>query len=223
MKTPKDLLNVSDAARSLGRTRATLYAWKRAGCPHHGGRFNLAEVNAWAVSRKRGPEVRHLAKRQRDQVGPGVGAEIQHTRDELARLAAAVESPAGVAGAIERLRAMEKTTFGLYVNAHRENNPESEQTRARLHADVVQHLLKAEALVDLRSELDAKIWGETTEALVAWAAPVRSVIDAMPRSLAPRVNPTNTPHAEQALRDWVLHEFYPLLNAKPKHQEGGKK
>jgi hypothetical protein len=221
-KHKNELLSISAMARRLKRSRGTLHNWIAAGCPTHDGgrRLDVAEVEAWAIHRKRGPELRHLAKAERDtrtDAKPANSDPVAQTRAELASIAAAIEHPEGIAGAIQRLRAMEKSAFGLYADAHRGQNAEAELTRARLHSDITGHLLKAEGLRDATAELSEKLRAEYEQALVAWAEPVKGVLSTMPRELASRINPSDPAHAEIVLRDWLNGTFYPVLNKTPQH------
>ena len=224
-KRDHELLSISATARRLKRARGTLHNWIAAGCPTHDGgrRLDLAEVQAWALHRRRGPELRHLAKAEREartDAKPATADPVAQTRAELASIAAALEHPEGITGAIQRLQAMEKSAFKLFADAHQTGNPEAELTRAKLHSDICGHLLKAESLRDTTAELDAKLWGKCRQALSDWAEPVKSVLETMPRSLASRCNPTDAPHAQRALKDWLDGTLYPLLNAQPRKETG---
>ena len=219
MTTPtKQLLTITATARALGRERKTIHNWLRAGCPHHNRRLDLAEVKAWAIHRKHGPALRHMVKAERDAragtkpPAPDPGAQ---TRAELAAITAAMEHPEGITGAIARLRAMEKSAFGLFADAHRANDAEAELTRSKLHSDITGHLLKAESLRDQTAELDRACWADVQKSLVAWAEPIRGLLSQAPRYLSARVNPLDPATGEAALRDWINGELFPALNRQP--------
>ena len=220
MESPElnQFVTVAEAAALLHRTPATIRLWcKRGKVKRKKSKLDLDALRLYAATRKPGPEVIHLAKVERDaQKSEPVAADrVEETREELSKLIAAIESPAGVDGAIDRLRAMERTTFGLYVAAHQKRSPESEQIRARLHADVVQHLLKAEGIVDVRKQVEAEERTKMMEALTAWWEPVKALLDQMPRSMASRCNVADPSVAEASLRDWLLSQLYPMANRKP--------
>ena len=204
----------------LHRTPATIRLWcKRGKVKRKKSKLDLDALRLYAATRKPGPEVIHLAKVERDaHVAPKIAPEPQpeqEARKELSKLIAALDSPAGVDGAIDRLRAMERTTFGLYVAAHQMRSPESEQIRARLHADVVAHLLKAEGIVDVRKQIEGEERTKMLDALTAWWEPVKALLDQMPRSMASRCNVADPSAAEESLRDWLLSQLYPMANRKP--------
>jgi len=215
--TDRKLLTVTATARHFGRSRGTVHNWIAAGCPTHNGRLDPAEVEAWAVHRKRGPVLRHLAKAERDAKATGTTPTpdpVAQVRVELAAIMAALEHPEGIEGAIARLRTMERAAFKLYADVH--GDTEAGLTRAKLHADITGHLLKAEGVRDARNELAATIRAEYEQALIRWAEPVKAVLNEMPRALSFRANPSDPGTAETALRDWMLGTFYPVLNAKPR-------
>jgi len=221
--TDRKLLTVTATARHFGRSRGTVHNWIAAGCPTHNGRLDLAEVEAWTVHRKRGPVLRHLAKVERDAKATGTTPTpdpVAQVRVELAAIMAALEHPEGIEGAIARLRTMERAAFKLYADVH--GDTEAGLTRAKLHADITGHLLKAEGVRDERATIRAEEQAQLLAAMTAWAEPVKSVLHAMPRALSFRCNPTDPGAAETALRDWMLGTFYPVLNAKPRELEPSK-
>jgi hypothetical protein len=79
----------------------------------------------------------------------------------------------------------------------------------------VQHLLRAEALRDVRAEIRREEQTLMMSALTEFFEPVRAHLLQMPRQLAPRVNPGDPPHGETVLRDWLMNELFPLMNRKP--------
>ena len=221
-KHDHELLSISATARRLKRSRGTIHNWLRAGCPQHNGRLDLAEVEAWAIYRKRGPALRHMVKAERDAragTKPTTPDPVAQTRAELAAITAAMEHPEGITGAIARLRAMEKSAFGLFADAHRANDAEAELTRSKLHSDITGHLLKAESLRDQTAELDAACWADVQKSLVSWAEPIRALLLTAPRYLAARVNPPDPSNAEAALRDFINGELFPALNRTPTQPE----
>jgi hypothetical protein len=212
--THRQFVSVTEAAQILHRTRNTIMRWAKQGrVKRKGKKYDLEALRLFAANRKEGPEVRHLAKLEREAESVK-SDDVKEQRQELDKLLAAIESPAGLDGAIDRLRAMERTTYQLYVDAHENKSSESEQLRARLHADVVQHLIKAEGIVDVRKAVVAEEQSKVLTDLTAWAEPVRALIDQMPRSLAMRCNVTDPGTAEAALREWVLKELYPMMARK---------
>jgi len=213
--TDRKLLTVTATARHFGRSRGTVHNWIAAGCPTHNGRLDPAEVEAWAVHRKRGPVLRHLAKAERDRTAtkPATADPVAVVRAELDSITAALEHPEGVEGAIARLRAMERAAFKLYADIH--GDTEAGLTRAKLHSDITGHLLKAEAVRDVRAEIRREEQTLMMDAMTEWWGPVRAGLEQMPRHLAPRVNPSDAPHAETALREWMLDFWANTLHRAP--------
>lgn len=218
MATTRKLLDTTRAAQALGISRGTLNRCKRLGCPHHFGKFDVEEVKAWRLTRSAGPSIKNANKELREQEPtPGTAKALtQDVRDELAELSKALEHGEGIDGALQRLRCMEREAYRAYLVAHEQNNVIHQQIRLKLHSDITQHLLKAESLIDVRTQLSAEVWSEVEQELVRWSEPVRALIDQMPRSMASRCNVSDPAQAESALRDWVNGQLYPMLNRKPK-------
>ena len=213
-KHDHELLSISATARRLKRSRRTIHNWIANGLKTHAGKIRLAEAEAFASCRRRGPESPHLRKLARESTATTDPA-VASVRAELDGILASLESGEGAAATLARVRHVERVTFGLLASAQRAGDPAAEQLRARLHIDAASAMLKVENLIDQRRELEGVIRSEYENALVAWSEPLKSHLASMPRSLAPRCNPLAAGDAETVLREWVNTIFYPLLNAKP--------
>lgn len=224
-----EIVTSAELTRRERITRGTLSTWVKKGCPVHrtmkdgaghvtSRLFDVDKVRRWRLSRpNQGPSVRHNAGEVEPAAVPDNGgpASVDQQRVELENLAQALKAGDGVEGAILRLRVMERAAYQVYCNAVASRNAIDQQVRCKLHSDIVKYLLAAEALVDKRKELEAVIWSEVEQSLVAWSAPVKAMLDQMPRALASRCNVSDPSVAELALRDWVHTQLYPMMNRKP--------
>jgi len=215
MSNKQKLVSQSRAAKALHRKRQTIADWIKRGAPvHAGGKVCVEELKAWELTQRPGPILPHLAKVERetspDTTPATVQAELDAALTELA-------NADGLDAALKRLQHCEKVAFRLLTEA--QGRGTGEQGRARLHADAVSAVLKAEALRDCRQEIRTEEQGKMLDALTAWFAPLKALIDQLPRSMASRCNVADPASAESALRDWVLSQFYPLASNKPTPRE----
>ena len=201
----------AQAAKLLHRKRQTIADWIRRGAPvHAGGKVDVEELRQWELTQRPGPVLPHLAKVERETSPDTTTATV---RAELDAALTEIATADGLDAALKRLQHCEKVAFRLLTEA--QGRGTGEQGRARLHADAVAAVLKAEALRDCRQEIRTEEQGKMLDALTAWFAPLKALIDQLPRSMASRCNVSDPASAESALRDWVLNQFYPLANTEP--------
>ena len=122
----------------------------------------------------------------------------------------------GVEGALDRLRGIELRAFSDYVRARNIGDVMGQRAHMKLHSEAVRRMLESESELDNRKEVEAQVWSQVEQALTAWAEPVKSLIENMPRSLASRCNLAEPQTAETVLRDWVHGQLFPLMNRRPR-------
>jgi hypothetical protein len=211
-----NLVSQSQAARELHKNRGTLRDWLAKGAPHHNGMVDVDELRQWRAQRPTGPIAPHLRKVQRETMPDQVA---EKTRKELDAVLAGVDTGEGIDAAVQRLRQTERIAFRLLRDVQGRADTTGEQIRARLHTDAVQGLVKVESLIDERQQIRAEEQGLMLQALTDWWAPVKALLDQMPRALSSRCNPSDAPTAEAALRDWLLTQLYPTASRQPQPKE----
>jgi hypothetical protein len=122
----------------------------------------------------------------------------------------------GLDGAVDRLRAIELRAFSDYVRARNAGDVLGQRNYMKLHSEAVKRMLDAEDVIEQRKAIEAAVWSKVEQDLTAWAAPVRALVEQMPRSLASRCNVTDPSAAEAALRDFVTTQLFPMMGRSPK-------
>jgi len=203
---------------------STLSTWVKKGCPvarsHRDGSgrvivrfFDPDKVKEWRMSRMGGPTIKRMAAHAADEQ-PVPKSEVKQTREELESLAAALKSGDGIVGAVDRLRIMERAAYQAYCEAVQTNNVTAQQMRIKLYSDIVQHLLKAEALIDIRKQIEEEVWDLCRQTMTAWAEPIKALVEQMPRAMSTRCNVNDPAVAEAALKDWVYSQMFPMMGRK---------
>jgi hypothetical protein len=201
-----------DLARHFHCTSATVCRWVKSGCPRYGKKkpfsYDVEEVRAWLVTQKQF----HLISSDANQVKPEAAAALAlGESEELKKLAAQIDIEEGLPQALSRLRTMEVSAFRAYQAAVTMGNPMLQQIKLKLHSDIVGYLIRAEQQVNVEHLFEEKAWSEVLDRLSQGVESVKMLINAMPRALSLRVNPTDPQHAEQVLRNWVDTQLYPTL------------
>lgn len=227
MATISKLVNQKTLCELLNVSRVTVIKWKRLGCPTADKLYDVDAVQAWRLTRPPAASVVMGAKQLRDtrKIPPAAPetprpASADDYRSELTKLDEQLNTPEGVDGALSRLRMLEKEAYRVYLESLKSDNVVHQQIRLKLHSDITQHLFKAENILDYRKQVRAEVWSEMEHAWTKWSEPVKALIDQMPRAISTRCNVTDPSIAEVALREWVNGQLYPVMNRKPKAEDG---
>jgi len=205
------------AAALFGCTARVMRMFVKKGMPHamgkrpkRGGKrpvvVNLKEVESWGLEH----DVRALRE--------PMATKPQHV-PQLAAAPAETKDPKklpefGIAAELVRMR---KVVFHLYqqfVMATKAGDDKRVRVTNRNYMDACKQLTDMEKVADARKELERQVRDELATFVSNWIVPIRSMLDAMPRTLAPRFSPCESSKAERTLRDEIENKLLPMMARK---------
>jgi hypothetical protein len=231
-------LNSNELAAAFGVSRVTVCKWLKQGIPHtrvklnEKGRktvmFDFVEASKWVaahsprVGARAGiPSSRVTQKKPETDSSTSAGAGTDSSTS--------VPPATGAVGSMfdplrlrnlrenpnltkERLEFAELLAFRLYVQAVQANDASLQLARLRVLADIVRARRDIQDDEEMLRVEREKILALVTEELRAWLEPIRALLDAAPKILAPRCNPTDPAQAEKSVDDWVQTVMLPALS-----------
>ena len=186
-------LTAEQLAKRIGTNVQTVWRYARRGCPSHtAGRgrqkrlvFSLPEVEHWIFTHGK------IGRGELPMEPTGLTSDL--TGSARDRIWQAERST--------HLAYLKKPTSALYFAWLR---------TVRTAAKVEKAHLESEAGLN---EIRRAVWKEVLAAILLWSEPVKTLLDAMPRSLAPRCNSADAASAERVLVEWKERQLLPLLDA----------
>jgi len=173
--------------------------------------LNLEAAKGWLLANN---------KRVKGEVSPNFEKPKESTPpSEPAKQSNPIISGGNLDDYLSRVRLMEQEAFRDYLMAKKEGKDAiTLRTRHRAYVETMSECRKSYNFKDEVDQAVLKLWEHIDECLTDWAMPFRVLIDAMPRSMAARCNPTDPSLAERHLKDWVENSLLPLMSRKVKKE-----
>jgi len=116
---------------------------------------------------------------------------------------------------LPRAREAVSQSYGLWLQACQAGDQTLIAARLRNYTESLRVVHDLEKLRDVRIDLYNKILNELVQSFKDWAERARTLLDAMPKAMASRVNPQNTALAEAELQRWINETFLPVVSTPP--------
>jgi len=166
---------------------------------------SVADAERWKIANQKNPS--------RARPILSASANLSETSDNLDAESIKLENPLG---RLHRARRAEVVAFSLVQRAANEKNPVAMRAAVQGWGEAKKRVAEAE-MEHARWEEVSRVtvrMGEVQEWITKWHGAIRSLLDALPSSLAARANPSDPECAKQAIQDGINQIFVTIQKAE---------
>jgi hypothetical protein len=166
---------------------------------------SVADAERWKIANQKKPS--------RARPILSASANSSETSDNLDAESIKLENPLG---RLHRARRAEVVAYSLVQRAANEKNPVAMRAAVQGWGEAKKRVAEAE-MEHARWEEVSRVtvrMGEVQEWITKWHGAIRSLLDALPSSLAARANPSDPECAKQAIQDGINQIFVTIQKAE---------
>jgi hypothetical protein len=166
---------------------------------------SVADAERWKIANQKNPS--------RARPILSASANLSETSDNLDAESIKLENPLG---RLHRARRAEVVAYSLVQRAANEKNPVAMRAAVQGWGEAKKRVAEAE-MEHARWEEVSRVtvrMGEVQEWITKWHGAIRSLLDALPSSLAARANPSDPECAKQAIQDGINQIFVTIQKAE---------
>jgi hypothetical protein len=166
---------------------------------------SVADAERWKIANQKNPS--------RARPILSASANLSETLDNLDAESIKLENPLG---RLHRARRAEVVAYSLVQRAANEKNPVAMRAAVQGWGEAKKRVAEAE-MEHARWEEVSRVtvrMGEVQEWITKWHGAIRSLLDALPSSLAARANPSDPECAKQAIQDGINQIFVTIQKAE---------
>ena len=119
---------------------------------------------------------------------------------------------------MEKLKMIEEQCFNDYLEARKSGKIEAVRATVKLVSEINSSITEAAKRESYIRDIKEEWWLVCSDTLRKWSEPICSLINQMPKSLAPSCNPTDPTIAEKALTDFVNKQLLKLMSKQPENK-----
>jgi len=166
---------------------------------------SVADAERWKIANQKNPS--------RARPILSASANLSETSENLDAESIKLENPLG---RLHRARRAEVVAYSLVQRAANEKNPVAMRAAVQGWGEAKKRVAEAE-MEHARWEEVSRVtvrMGEVQEWITKWHGAIRSLLDALPSSLAARANPSDPECAKQAIQDGINQIFVTIQKAE---------